>query len=125
VAINKEILDKLIADGTKITQLVIKNKSFAAKSSEIVFSDVPVSRPTTRGGVYFSDTTEYRAKVLVEDFSISKLLSQTMLGPNAEFAKIQLIMESNSAQIFANLKNYVQKSTGIELNLTIIDALSK
>ncbi|MFM7861208.1 MAG: hypothetical protein ACKO7Y_00425 [Candidatus Nitrosotenuis sp.] len=125
MAINKEIMDKLVAQKEKITHLIIQNKSFMAISSEIVFSDVPVSRPTTRGGVYFSDTTAYKAKILVTDFSISQLLSQAMLGPNTEFAKIQLVPESNSVQIIANLTNYVQKSSGIELNLTIMDTLSK
>lgn len=119
------LLDKIIADGNKIVAIIIQNKRFQADYSEITYSDVPVSRPTTRGGVYFSDTMAYKAKIVISDSSVSKLLSQAMLGPNTEFAKIQLVLESDSLQVFANLNSYVQKSTGIELNLVIIEALAK
>jgi hypothetical protein len=119
------LLDKIIADGNKVAAIIIQNKRFRADYSEIVYSDVPVSRPTTRGGVYFSDTMAYKAKIVISDSSVSKLLSQTMLGPNTEFAKIQLVLESDSLQIFANLNSYVQKSAGFELNLVIIEALAK
>jgi len=118
------VLDKIIADKTKITEITIQNQKFQVEFSEIIYSDVPVSRPTTRGGVYFSDTMAYKAKILVRDNSLSKFLSQAMLGPNTEFAKIQLVSQS-PVQIFANLTNYVQKSTGFELNLVIVDASSK
>ena len=118
------VLDKIIADKTKITEMIIQNQKFQVEFSEIIYSDVPVNRPTTRGGVYFSDTMAYKAKILVRDNSLSKFLSQAMLGPNTEFAKIQLVSQS-PVQIFANLTNYVQKSTGFELNLVIVDASSK
>jgi hypothetical protein len=121
VAIDKAALDKIISDKTRIIELVIQGTKFSVQSSEIIYSDVPVSRPTTRGGVYFADTMAYKAKVLVQDASISKMLSQAMLGPNTDFAKIQLVLGSVSLQIFANLTNYVQKSTGFDLNLVIVE----
>lgn len=125
MAIDKAALDKIISDKTRIIELVIQDTKFSVQSSEIVYSDVPVSRPTTRGGVYFADTMAYKAKVLVQDSSISKMLSQAMLGPNTDFAKIQLVLDSVPLQIFANLTSYVQKSTGFDLNLVIVETLPK
>ncbi len=123
MAIDKAALDKIISDKTRIIELVIQDTKFSVQSSEIVYSDVPVSRPTTRGGVYFADTMAYKAKVLVQDSSISKMLSQAMLGPNTDFAKIQLVLDSVPLQIFANLTSYVQKSTGFDLNLVIVETI--
>lgn len=124
MVLHKESLDKIIAEKTKIFSIIIQGKTFPVSSSEISYTDVPVNSPTMRGGVYFSDTMTYRAKVLVGDGSISKLLSNAMLGPNTEFAKIQLVLDS-SLQIFGNLTNYVQKSTGFELNLILVETLAK
>jgi hypothetical protein len=123
--LHKEALTKIIAEKTKITSIIIQDKTFPVASSEISYTDVPVNKPTTRGGVYFSDTMAYRAKILVSDNSLSKLLSKAMLGPNTEFAKIQLVPDSVPLQIFGNLTNYVQKSTGIELNLVLVETLTK
>ena len=125
MTLDKTLLQRLVEQKIRIISLQIQKNSFAVEQSEITFSDVPVNRPTTRGGVYFSDTTAYKAKILIRDLSISKFLSQAMLGPNTEFADIQLIPESENVIISANLTNYVQKSSGIELNLTITDTLSK
>ena len=125
MTLDKTLLQRLVEQKIRITSLQIQKNSFTVEQSEITFSDVPVNRPTTRGGVYFSDTTAYKAKILIRDLSISKFLSQAMLGPNTEFADIDLTPESENFLISANLTNYVQKSSGIELNLTITDTLSK
>ena len=125
MTLDKNLLQRLVEQKIRITSLQIQKNSFAVEQSEITFSDVPVNRPTIRGGVYFSDTTAYKAKILIRDLSISKFLSQAMLGPNTEFADIELTPESENLLISANLTNYVQKSSGIELSLTITDTLSK
>lgn len=119
------VLRKMIQDKTPILQIVIQEKTFAVESSDLVHSDVPVSRPTTRGGVYFSDTKAFKAKVLIRDSAILKHLSKAMLGPNTEFARIQLVSGDPKLQIFANLTNYVQKSSGFELSLTIVETSTK
>ncbi|MGQ0606783.1 MAG: hypothetical protein ACT4OD_07560 [Candidatus Nitrosotenuis sp.] len=126
MALDKEILSAFVRNKMKISELIIQNKKYAVESSEFSYSDVPVSRPTTRGGVYFSDTMAFKAKVFVSDLRLSEVLSKTMLGPNQEFAQIELIPVANTQiQIFANLTNYVQKNTGFELNLMIVETLSK
>ncbi|MEM2160246.1 MAG: hypothetical protein QXN55_04755 [Candidatus Nitrosotenuis sp.] len=123
--IDDSVLRKMIQDKTPILQIVMQAKSFAVESSTLAHSDVPVSRPTTRGGVYFSDTKAFKAKVLIRDSAISEYLSKAMLGPNTEFAKIQLVSSDPKMQIFANLTNYVQKGSGFELSLTIVEASAK
>ena len=123
--LDRDVLENLIKNKTRITDLVIQNTKYSVDSSEIVYSDVPVTRPTIRGGVYFSDTMEFKVKTFVTDSTISKLLTKTMLGPNTEFAKIQIIPDGEtSTQIFTNLTNYVQKAGGVELNMIIVETLS-
>lgn len=122
---DKKILDDLVAQKTPISYLVIGEQKFSVDSSTLDYSDVPVNKPTTRGGVYFSDTKVFRARLVVADKSISAVLPKAMLGPNTEFAKIQLMPQNNTAEILANLTNYVQKSSGFELNLIIVECSAK
>ncbi len=106
----------------------IENKLFALNEASIEKSSTPVTSPTLRGGVYFSDTYVYKIKGIVSDSTIIPLLSKTMLGPNTEFSdilvKTSAIIDSNKANIslHANLTNSMQSSSKIELNLIIISA---
>ncbi len=106
----------------------IENKSFALNEATIEKSSTPVTSPTLRGGVYFSDTYVYKIKGIVSDSTIIPLLSKTMLGPNTEFSdilvKTSAIIDSNKADIslHTNLTNIMQSSSKIELNLIIISA---
>jgi hypothetical protein len=47
-----------------------------------------------------------------------------MLGPNQEFAQIEVIV-NDKMRILANLTNYVQKNSGYDLNLVLVDTLPK
>ena len=106
----------------------IENKSFVLNNASIEKSSTPVTSPTLRGGVYFSDTYVYKIKGIVSDSAIIPLLSKTMLGPNTEFSdilvKTSAIIDSNKANIslHTNLTNSMQSSSKIELNLIIISA---
>ncbi|MCH8324076.1 MAG: hypothetical protein IH813_03110 [Thaumarchaeota archaeon] len=106
----------------------MENKSFALNEASIEKSSTPVTSPTLRGGVYFSDTYVYKIKGIVSDSAIIPLLSKTMLGPNTEFSdilvKTSAIIDSNKADIslHTNLTNSMQSSSKIELNLIIISA---
>jgi hypothetical protein len=122
--LDKETLDSLVQNKTKIIELVIQNKKYSVDSSELIYSDIPVNRPTMRGNVYFSDMMAFKAKIFIKDSTLSESLSKTMLGPNIEFARIQLVADNTKMQIFANLTNYVQKGGGFELNLVIVETLS-
>lgn len=122
--LDREFLLGLVAQKTAIQSIIIQGKTFFVDSSEITYSDVPVNRPTIRGGIYHTDTMAFKARVTISDNMISSVLSKTMLGPNQEFAQIEIIA-SNKTRIFANLTNYVQKSTGYDLNLVLVDTLPK
>jgi len=93
---------------------------------QISKSPTPVTRPTLRGGVYFSDTHEYKITGIIDDQTIIPFLSKAMLGPNTEFSDIIITTESNtkgnSEQIVlhTNLTNSMQSSSLIKLNLIII-----
>ncbi len=106
----------------------IENKSFALNEASIEKSYTPVTSPTLRGGMYFSDTYVYKIKGIVSDSTIIPILSKTMLGPNTEFSdilvKTSAIIDSNKADIslHTNLTNSMQSSSKIELNLIIISA---
>ena len=106
----------------------IGNNSFALNDTTIEKSSTPVTSPTLRGGVYFSDTYVYKIKGIVNDSSIVPLLSKTMLGPNTEFSdilvKTRTIIDSDNADItlHTNLTNSMQSSSKVGLNLIIIKA---
>lgn len=106
----------------------IENKSFPLNEATIEKSSTPLTSPTLRGGVYFSDTYVYKIKGIVSDSAIIPLLSKTMLGPNTEFSdilvKTSAIIDSNKADIslHTNLTNSMHSSSKIELNLIIISA---
>jgi hypothetical protein len=92
----------------------------------IVNSPTPVNAPTTRGGVYFSDTFAYKIKGVINDLSIIPLLSKTMLGPNTEFREIKITTQivhdgkKLSLSLYTNLTNSVQSSSKIELNMILV-----
>lgn len=91
----------------------------------IVNSPTPVNSPTTRGGVYFSDTFAYKIKGIIHDLSIVPLLSKTMLGPNTEFGEIKITTQiaghdKKTISLFTNLTNSVQSSSKIELNMILV-----
>jgi len=130
MGIDKDVLHWLVDNSTsqkfemKIGDLVCDVEDFA-----LSYSEIPVSRPTTRGGVYFSDKMGFKIKAGISG-DLSKVLSKTMLGPNTDFAKIQFLttLEQNGTKknlrLYANLANYVQRSSGLELNLMVIETES-
>lgn len=106
--------------------LHIGTKTFPLKNVIMIKSPTPVNRPTTRGGVYFSDKFAYIIKAQVTDFSIAKLLSKSMLGPNQDFQDLEIITHvktENSLKkisLISHLTNYMKSSFYIELNLNLI-----
>lgn len=88
----------------------------------------PVTKPTMRGGVYFSNLKEYKIRAKFSDAALSSVLSKTMLGPNTDFERIEFLTDVESggtkkqATLFANLTNYVQRGGGLELNLVVVGA---
>lgn len=110
--------------------LHLDGKKYLFSDVVIVNSPTPVNSPTTRGGVYFSDTFAYKIKGTINDLSIIPLLSKTMLGPNTEFREIKITttIHNNGKEIplilFTNLTNSVQSSSKIELNMILVKLVS-
>ena len=108
--------------------LLLDGKSFPLKHVDIAKSSTPVSKPVKRGGVYFSDVYVYKIKgKIVDKTTIVPLLSGTMLGPNAEFADIELVGKKmvlngkpSKVYLLANLTNSMESASFIELTLSIV-----
>ena len=119
-----EIL-KMQADQTLDFKLIIDKNEFDIIDITIKDETTPVSKPTKRGGVYFSDTTVYKINAVINDLSVSKYLTRAMLGPNTEFQDIiiQPINKKNKHntdfKIITNLTSSKQSSNKIELNLMV------
>ena len=127
--INEKILIKIIENQDSQQPdyiLEIDRTIFQLQNVLLTRSSTPVNRPTTRGGVYFSDKFEFKIKAQVNDFSIIPLLSKCMLGPNTEFQELKIITKislNNSLKrvtFFVNLTNSMQSSSHVELNMMII-----
>jgi hypothetical protein len=88
--------------------LHLDNRKYSLSDVSIVNSPIPVNSPTTRGGVYFSDTFAYKIRGIIHDLSVVPLLSKTMLGPNTEFGEIKITTQipnndkKMNLSIFAN-----------------------
>ena len=106
-------------------KLIIDKNEFDIIDLTIKIETTPVTEPTKRGGVYFSDTTVYKINAVINDLSISKYLTRAMLGPNTEFQDIiiQPIHKKNKHntdfKIITNLTSSKQSSNKIELNLMV------
>lgn len=129
MSLDEKLLSKIIEiqKSLKLDFLIhFENVTFHLDNVTIIKSTTPVSKPTVRGGVYFSDTFNFKIKATVNDFSIIPLLSKSMLGPNTEFQELKIstsIPIENSQKnvtFFVYLTNSMQNSSHIELNMPII-----
>ena len=128
--IDEEILSKLIATHDIKYDLFFDDLKYPLENVNIVKSSIPVRKPTTRGGVYFSDTTAYKIKAITNDMSIIPLISKVMLGPNTDFKplviKTNLNIDEKTCDItlVTHLTNTMNSSTKLELHF-IIDKTSQ
>jgi len=106
--------------------LYLNDDTFPITCVSITNSPIPVNKPTTRGGVYFSDKFAYKLKGVIKDLSVIPLLTEKMLGPNTEFGDLKISTQIESDQkpmnleIFTNLTNSVQTPNSIELSMIIV-----
>ena len=116
----QEIVEK---NNMKFT-LLISNKIFKINEIKVFENENPVTEPTTRGGVYFSDVTEMKVQVTISDTSVTKYLSNAMLGPNKTFLDILIeakIKNDLKISLITNLTNTIQNSSKIILYFKIKD----
>ena len=117
----QEIVEK---NNTKFN-LLLSNKIFKINEIKVFENENPVTEPTTRGGVYFSDITEMKIQAIVSDTSVTKYLSNAMLGPNKTFLDILIEAKINDdlkISLITNLTNTIQNSSKIILYFKIKDA---
>ena len=103
-----------------------ENIKYNLDDVKIVKISTPVSKPTLRGDVYFSDTFDFKMKATVKEHSIVPLLSKSMLGPNTEFQELKITTNipfenlQKNTTFYVHLTNSMQNSSHIELNMRII-----
>ena len=91
----------------------------------IVKSTIPVRKPTTRVGVYFTDTSAYKIKAVTSDLTISSEIPKLMLGPNTDFkpilVKTELSIDGTKQHVTltVHLTNAVNTKDHVELNLIV------
>ena len=118
-----ELQEIVEENNTKFT-LLASNKIFKINEIKVFENENPVTEPTTRGGVYFSDVTEMKVQVTISDTSVTKYLSNAMLGPNKTFLDILIeaeIKDDLKISLVTNLTNTVQNSSKIILYFKIKD----
>ena len=123
--IDEEMLSKLTSNHSAKYSLHLHDKIFPLEDVSIAKSTIPVRRPTTRGGVYFSDTSAYKIRATTHDLSLVSLLPQVMLGPNTEFEPLEIKTKITSqgkeipVTLITHLTNTMNNETKLELNLVI------
>ncbi|MDE1818028.1 MAG: hypothetical protein KGI19_05450 [Thaumarchaeota archaeon] len=105
--------------------LYVEEKLYSIRQISITKSTIPVRKPTTRGGVYFTDTMAYKIKAIIPDMSISAEIPKLMLGPNTDFKpiliKTRLTVDDTTHHItlITHLTNAVNTKEHVELNLIV------
>ncbi len=116
-------MSKLTQDASLRYSMHVDEKTFHLESVSIVKSKIPVRKPTTRGGVYFTDTTAYKIKATTSDMSILELLPKIMLGPNTEFKPVEinttLGKDAKEIVLVSHVANTVNTKKRVELNMIV------
>ena len=121
---SEKILEKINFLSDQKYSLYIDDIQYQIQVTSFSKSKIPVRKPTTRGGVYFTDTSAYKIKATA-DLSIKNQISSLMLGPNTDFKPILMKTTHDGMQITlsTHLTNAVSSKDRIELNL-IVDKVS-
>ena len=123
--IDEEILSKLIGSPDIKYMLHLDDKEYQLANVSVAKSSVPVRKPTTRGGVYFSDTTAYKIKATTNDLSLIPLISKVMLCPSTDFKPLEIKTNLDvngkplSITLVTHLTNTMNSSTTLELHLIV------
>ena len=122
---NEDVLIKLSETQNLSSTIHVEEKSYLVSKMSIVKSTIPVRKPTTRGGVYFTDTSAYKIKAVTSDIAISSEIPKLMLGPNTDFkpffVKTELAVDGTKQRVTltVHLTNAVNTKDHVELNLIV------
>ena len=119
---NVKELQEIVQKNSSDFKILIENNSFTINKIEIFQTDNPITKPTTRGGIYFAELKELKVQATILNTNVSKYLSKTMLGPNKDF--LDIILEANIENgekilLKTNLTNSMQNASKIVLYLTL------
>ena len=123
--VNEDVMSQLIQSADLKYTLHVDDKIFNLENVSIEKSKIPVRKPTTRGGVYFTDTMAYKIRAATNDMSILSLLPQIMLGPNTEFKPIEVKTslsignETKHVTLVSHVSNTVNTKSRVELNMIV------
>jgi len=120
---DKELQEIVEENNTKF-KLLISNKIFKINEIQVFENENPVTEPTTRGGVYFSDIKEMKIQATISDTTVTNYLSNAMLGPNKTFLDILIeseIKDNLKISLIVNLTNTIQNSSKTILYFKIKD----
>jgi hypothetical protein len=129
MSVNPDLLKILMDYNEKNSpqyKLYLNDDIFPITCVSITNSPIPVNKPTTRGGVYFSEKFAYKMKGVIDGLSVVPLLTKKMLGPNTEFVELKISTKiesdgkSMNLEIFTNLTNSIQTPDSIELSMIIV-----
>ena len=117
-------LEEIVEKNSTKFKLLISKKIFKINEIKVFENENPVTEPTTRGGVYFSDVTEMKVQAIISDTTVTNYLSNAMLGPNKAFLDILIeceIKDNLKISLIVNLTNTIQNSSKIILYFKIKD----
>ena len=122
---NVKELQEIVQKNSSDFKILIENNSFTINKTEIFQTDNPITKPTTRGGIYFAELKELKVQATILNTNVSKYLSKAMLGPNKDF--LDIILEANIENgekilLKTNLTNSMQNASKIVLYLTLKEA---
>ncbi len=122
---NEDLMVKLLEEQNLSYVINIEGRSYNIQSISIIKSQIPVREPTTRGGVYFTDTMAYKIKATTHDLSVKNEIPKLMLGPNTDFKPIliktslQIDNVAHLVTMITHLTNAVNTKEKVELNLIV------
>ena len=119
-------LQRVVHENKSRFSMQISDKTVPIEEIELIQTDNPINEPTTRGGVYFAEMKEWKVHATFLDTSVSKHLSDAMLGPNKAFLDIILqatLKQGEKISLIANLTNSMQNASKLILYLTLKDAI--
>ena len=119
-------LQRMVHENKSHFSMQISGKIFPIEEIELIQTDNPINEPTTRGGVYFAEMKEWKVHATFLDTSVSKHLSDAMLGPNKDFLDIILqatLKQGEKISLITNLTNSMQNASKLILYLTLKDAI--
>lgn len=121
--VNEEIMSKIIKSTDLTYVMSVGDKTFNLENVSVMKTQVPVRRPTMRGGVYFADTAAYKVRASTRELSILSLLPRIMLGPNTEFQPVEIKTSLTGGKfdtvLIAHVANTMNTNERVELNLIV------